>query len=155
MKSCLNAALEESGLRKGSEFELQVNASQEGKRYQPDAIIHLPDGKDVIVDSKVSLRAYEQYCSSEENDAKQRFLREHLLSMRGHIKGLSDKAYQSLEGVRSLDFVLLFIPIEGAFLLALEKEPNLFKEAFDRNIMLVSPSHPYGDVTHNPQYLAL
>jgi len=136
----LERALEESGLRKGSEFELQVNASQEGKRYQPDAIIHLPDGKDVIVDSKVSLRAYEQYCSSDESDAKQRFLREHLLSMRGHIKGLSDKAYQSLEGVRSLDFVLLFIPIEGAFLLALEKEPNLFKEAFDRNIMLVSPS---------------
>jgi DNA recombination protein RmuC len=140
----LERVLEESGLRKGSEFELQVNASQEGKRYQPDAIIHLPDGKDVIVDSKVSLTAYEQYCSADtskgENGARQRFLREHLLSIRGHIKGLSDKAYQTLEGVRSLDFVLLFVPIEGAFLLALEKEPNLFKEAFDRNIMLVSPS---------------
>lgn len=136
----LERALEESGLRKGCEFELQVTASQEGKRYQPDAIIRLPDGKDVIVDSKVSLRAYEQYCSTDDLASKQRYLREHLLSMRGHIKGLSDKAYQALEGVKSLDFVLLFIPIEGAFLLALEKEPDLFKEAFDRNIMLVSPS---------------
>ncbi len=136
----LERALEESGLRKGHEFELQVSASLDNKRYQPDAIIRLPDGKDVIVDSKVSLRAYEQYCSTEELELKQRFLREHLLSMRGHIKGLSDKAYQALDGVTSLDFVLLFIPIEGAFLLALEKEPDLFKEAFDRNIMLVSPS---------------
>jgi DNA recombination protein RmuC len=138
----LERALEESGLRKGHEFELQVSVSQEGKRYQPDAIIRLPDGKDIIVDSKVSLKAYEQYCSTEEADVttKQRLLREHLMSMRGHIKGLSDKAYQALDGVGSLDFVLLFIPVEGAFLLALEKEPDLFKEAFDRNIMLVSPS---------------
>ena len=129
-------------MRKGHEFELQVSVPQEGKRYQPDAIIRLPDGKDIIVDSKVSLKAYEQYCSTEETDitAKQRLLREHLMSMRGHIKGLSDKAYQALDGVGSLDFVLLFIPVEGAFLLALEKEPDLFKEAFDRNIMLVSPS---------------
>jgi len=136
----LERALEESGLRKGYEFELQVSASVQGKRYQPDAVIHLPDGKDVIVDSKVSLTAYEQYCSCDNKEQRERFLREHLLSMRGHIKGLSDKAYQGLEGIRSLDFVLLFIPIEGAFLLALEKEPNLFKEAFDRNIMLVSPA---------------
>ncbi|WP_415911965.1 DNA recombination protein RmuC [Neptuniibacter sp. QD37_11] len=136
----LERALEESGLRKGYEFELQVSASVQGKRYQPDAVIHLPDGKDVIVDSKVSLTAYEQYCSTEDKDLRERMLREHLISMRGHIKGLSDKAYQGLEGIRSLDFVLLFIPVEGAFLLALEKEPNLFKEAFDRNIMLVSPA---------------
>ncbi|MGH1462064.1 MAG: DNA recombination protein RmuC [Neptuniibacter sp.] len=136
----LERALEESGLRKGHEFELQVSVSQEGKRYQPDAIIRLPDGKDIIVDAKVSLTAYEQYCSTDDDAAKERFLREHILSVRGHIKGLSDKAYESLETIRTLDFVLLFIPIEGAFLLALEREASLFKEAFDRNIMLVSPA---------------
>ncbi|WP_299179355.1 DNA recombination protein RmuC [uncultured Neptuniibacter sp.] len=136
----LERALEESGLRKGYEFELQVSVTQENRRYQPDAIIRLPDGKDVIVDAKVSLTAYEQYCSVEPVEEKTRLLKEHLLSIRGHIKGLGDKAYQSLDGVRSLDFVLLFIPVEGAFLLALEKEPGLFKDAFDRNIMLVSPS---------------
>ena len=136
----LERALEESGLRKGHEFELQVSVSEEGKRYQPDAIVRLPDGKDIIVDAKVSLTAYEQYCSTEDALERERFLRDHLQSLRGHIKGLSDKAYQSLEGVRSLDFVLMFVPIEGAFLLALEKEGNLFKEAFERNIMLVSPA---------------
>ena len=136
----LERALEESGLRKGYEFELQFSTSQEGRRYQPDAVIHLPDGKDVIVDAKMSLRAYEQYCSTEDTQQKALYLREHLLSMRGHIKGLSDKAYQGLENIRSLDFVLQFIPVEGAFLLALEKEPGLFKEAFDRNIILVSPA---------------
>lgn len=136
----LERALEESGLRKGHEFDLQVSVSQEGKRYQPDAIIRLPDGKDIIVDSKVSLTAYEQYCTVDEPTEKERFLREHMLSVRGHIKGLSDKAYESLDSIRTLDFVLLFIPIEGAFLLALERDPSLFKEAFDRNIMLVSPA---------------
>ncbi|EAR61904.1 DNA recombination protein RmuC [Neptuniibacter caesariensis] len=136
----LERALEESGLRKGYEFELQVAVTEEGQRYLPDAVIHLPDGKDIIVDSKVSLTAYERYCAAEDPAEKARFLREHLLSVRGHIKGLSEKAYQGLSDIRSLDFVLLFIPIEGAFLLALEKEPALFKEAFDRNIMLVSPA---------------
>lgn len=136
----LERALEESGLRKGHEFELQVSVTEEGKRYQPDAIIRLPDGKDVIVDSKVSLTAYEQYCSTDDEAERERFLREHIQSLRGHIKGLSEKAYQALEGVRSLDFVLLFVPVEGAFLLALEKEGALFKDAFDRNIMLVSPA---------------
>ncbi|MCP4595602.1 MAG: DNA recombination protein RmuC [Neptuniibacter sp.] len=136
----LERALEESGLRKGHEFELQFSANQDGKRYQPDAVIHLPDGKDIIVDSKASLTAYEKYCASEDPEEQLRYLREHLVSVRGHIKGLSDKAYQALDGVRSLDFVLLFVPIEGAFLLALEREPTLFKEAFDRNIMLVSPA---------------
>lgn len=136
----LEKALEESGLRKGHEFELQFSAIREGKRFQPDAVIHLPDGKDIIVDAKVSLTAYEQYCTVEEDELKNRFLKEHLLSVKGHIRGLSEKSYESLELIRSLDFVLLFIPIEGAFLLALEKEPGLFKEAFDRNIMLVSPA---------------
>lgn len=136
----LERALEASGLRKGYEFDLQVAVSEAGKRYQPDAIIHLPDQKKIIVDAKMSLKAYEQYCACEDELLREKLLREHLLSVKGHIKGLSEKAYQSLLELQSLDFVLLFIPVEGAFLLALEKEPNLFKDAFDRNIMLVSPA---------------
>lgn len=136
----LERVLEESGLRRGHEFETQVSLSESGKRYQPDVIVHLPDNKDVIVDAKVSLTAYERYCSTENDQQRQQFLREHLQSLRGHVRGLSDKAYQGLEGVRSLDFVLLFIPVEGAFMLALENDHGLFNDAFERNIMLVSPA---------------
>jgi DNA recombination protein RmuC len=136
----LERVLEESGLRRGHEFEVQVSLSEEGRRYQPDVIIRLPEEKDVIVDAKVSLSAYEKYCSSDDPAHRERHLRDHLQSLRNHIKGLSEKAYQSLEGVRSLDFVLMFVPVEGAFLLALENEPALFRDAFDRNIMLVSPA---------------
>lgn len=136
----LERVLEESGLRRGHEFEVQVSLSEEGRRYQPDVIIRLPEEKDVIVDAKVSLSAYEKYCSSDDAAHRERYLRDHLQSLRNHIKGLSEKAYQSLEGVRSLDFVLMFVPVEGAFLLALENEPTLFRDAFDRNIMLVSPA---------------
>ncbi|WP_027859199.1 DNA recombination protein RmuC [Marinobacterium jannaschii] len=136
----LERVLEESGLRKGHEFELEVSLQNDNKRYRPDAIVRLPDEKDVIVDSKVSLVAYEQYCTSEDAQQKAQHLRAHIQSLQGHIKGLSEKAYQSLEGVRSLDFVLMFVPVEGAFLLAMEKDQNLFRFAFERNIILVSPS---------------
>ncbi|MFW1678327.1 DNA recombination protein RmuC [Pontibacter sp. JAM-7] len=136
----LERALEESGLRKGHEFELQVSVTEDSRRYQPDAIVRLPENKDVIIDAKVSLKAYEQYCSSTDEAQRERLLREHIQSLRGHIKGLSEKAYQSLEEIRTLDFVLMFVPVEGAFLLALEREASLFREAFDRNIMLVSPA---------------
>lgn len=136
----LERVLQESGLRPGHEYEVQVSLSESGKRYQPDVIVRLPDNKDVIVDAKVSLTAYERYCSSEDEQERQRYLREHLQSLRGHVRGLSDKAYQKLEGVRSLDFVLLFVPVEGAFMLALENDNALFNDAFERNIMLVSPA---------------
>ncbi|MBY4676353.1 DNA recombination protein RmuC [Marinobacterium arenosum] len=136
----LERVLEQSGLRKGYEYEVQVSLNQQGRRYLPDVIVRLPDDKDVIVDSKVSLTAYERYCSSDDETERQRYLQEHLQSLRGHIKGLGDKAYQQLEGIRSLDFVLLFVPVEGAFLLALEQDSNLFGEAFERNIILVSPA---------------
>jgi DNA recombination protein RmuC len=136
----LERVLEESGLRKGHEYQVQVSLKDQQQRYQPDVIIHLPDGKDVIVDSKVSLTAYEQYCSSELESERSIQLKAHLYSLRQHIKGLSEKAYQRLEGVRSLDFVLMFVPVEGAFLLALEQDGDLFKYAFERNIVLVSPA---------------
>lgn len=136
----LERVLEQSGLRKGYEYEVQVSLTEEGQRYMPDVIIRLPDDKDVIVDAKASLTAYEQYCSTEDEQARENYLNEHLQSIRNHIRGLSDKAYQGLEGVRSLDFVLMFVPIEGAFLLALQQDKELFSFAYERNIILVSPS---------------
>lgn len=136
----LAQVLEQSGLRQGYEFETQVSLRQDGKRYQPDVIVHLPDGKDIIVDSKVSLVAYEKYCNEVDETVRQQHLLAHIQSLHGHIRGLSEKAYQNLEGVRTLDFVLLFIPVEGAFLAAMEKQPSLFGKAFERNIVLVSPS---------------
>ncbi|WP_240770681.1 DNA recombination protein RmuC [Neptunomonas sp. XY-337] len=136
----LERVLEESGLRKGHEYQVQVSLASEQSRYQPDVIVHLPDGKDVIVDSKVTLTAYERYCSVSSDTERQQHLKAHLISLRGHIKGLGNKAYQKLDGVRSLDFVLMFVPVEGAFLTALEEDPELFRYAFEQNIMLVSPS---------------
>jgi len=136
----LAQVLEQSGLRQGHEFETQVSLQQSGRRYQPDVIVRLPDNKDVIVDAKVSLTAYEQYCSCDTDDARSSHLKAHLTSLRGHIRGLSEKAYQQLDGVRSLDFVLMFVPVEGAFLLALEQDRQLFSDAYERNIILVSPA---------------
>ena len=137
----LERILEESGLHKGREYEAQGgydNAA--GGRRHPDVIVHLPEGRDVVVDSKVSLTAYEKYCSAATDETREKRLREHLLSLRGHIRNLGAKRYENLEGLRSLDFVLLFLPIEGAFWIAIEREPALFNEAFEKNIMLVGPS---------------
>jgi DNA recombination protein RmuC len=136
----LERVLEESGLRKGHEYETQVSLTQEGKRYQPDVIVRLPDEKDMIIDAKVSLTGYERYCSGNDSQGREQFLIEHVQSVRNHIRGLSQKSYEKLENVRTLDFVLLFIPVEGAFLLALEHDQNLFRYAFQRNIILVSPT---------------
>jgi DNA recombination protein RmuC len=136
----LERVLEESGLRKGHEYETQVSLSMQGKRYQPDVIIRLPEEKDMIIDAKVSLTGYERYCSASDMNTREQYLIEHVQSIRNHIRGLSQKAYEKLENVRTLDFVLLFIPVEGAFLLALEHDQSLFRYAFQRNIILVSPT---------------
>lgn len=137
----LERILEQSGLRKGSEYELQATLkADDGKSYRPDVIIHLPQERDVIIDSKVSLVAYEKFMSASSEEEKSRALKEHLASISLHIKGLSEKKYERLEGVKSLDFVLLFMPIEGAFLLALEEDGEFFKRAFQSNILVVSPS---------------
>ena len=137
----LERILEQSGLRKGSEYELQASRkAEDGKRYQPDVIIHLPQERDVIIDSKVSLVAYEKFMSAQTPEQKASALKEHLASIAMHIKSLSAKKYERLEGVASLDFVLLFMPIEGAFMLALEEDGEFFKRAFDQNILVVSPS---------------
>lgn len=139
----LERVLKESGLREGHEFETQVSLKNEaGKLYQPDVVVHLPNDKDVVVDSKVSLAAYERYFNEQEDElARIAHLKEHINSLRTHIKDLGKKDYQDLKGIRTLDYVLMFIPIESAFLLAADQEPELLKLAFDNNIMLVSPTN--------------
>jgi len=137
----LENILEQSGLRKDVEYELQATLkSQEGKTYRPDVIIHMPENRDIIIDSKVSLLAYERFMSCEDEIEKSHALKEHIQSIKAHIKGLSQKQYEKLDGVHTLDFVLLFMPIEGAFLLALEKDGEFYKDAYEQNILVVSPS---------------
>ncbi len=137
----LENILEQSGLRKGVEYELQVNLkSSEGKTYFPDVIIHMPEERDIIVDSKVSLVAYERFINAEDESVKKLSLKEHINSIKSHVKELSEKKYEKLEGINTLDFVLLFMPIEGAFLLALEQDGEFFKSAYEQNILVVSPS---------------
>ncbi len=137
----LERILEESGLREGSEYETQGSFKDEtGKTLRPDVIVHLPQEKDIVIDSKVSLVAYEAFMKATEPAQKEQALKAHLASIYAHIKGLSEKRYEKLEGVRTLDFVLLFMPIEGAFLLALEQDSEFFKKAYEHNIMVVGPS---------------
>ncbi|WP_185073782.1 DNA recombination protein RmuC [Pseudomonas protegens] len=137
----LERVLEHAGLEKGREYQTQVSLKgPDGERFQPDVLIMLPGDKQVVVDSKVSLTAYQQYVGSDDPQIAQAALKQHVLSLRNHVKGLAGKDYKRLEGLHSLDFVLLFVPIEAAFSAALQAEPNLFQEAFDRHIVIVSPT---------------
>ncbi len=137
----LERVLESSGLTKGREYDTQVALrGEDGGRRLPDAIVHLPEGKDVVIDAKVSLVAYERFTSAEDEEERCQAREQHLQSLRAHIKGLDTKDYSRLDGIRSLDFVLLFIPVEGAFMTAMEAEPGLYTEAYERNIVLVSPT---------------
>jgi DNA recombination protein RmuC len=137
----LERVFERSGLEKGREYEIQVSLKNEdGRRMQPDAIVRLPEGKDVVVDSKVSLTAYERFCSAEDEQSRSDALKAHVTSLRQHIRQLSEKDYQALEGIRTLDFVLLFVPIEAAFSVAVTADGDLFSDAFNKNIVIVAPS---------------
>ncbi|EGQ8523696.1 TPA: DNA recombination protein RmuC [Vibrio parahaemolyticus] len=137
----LARVLAESGLREGHEYETQVNLQSEaGKRYQPDVIVHLPQNKQVVVDSKMALVAYERYFNAETDAERDRALSAHLTALRAHIKGLSMKDYHKLKGIQSLDYVLMFIPVEPAFQVAIQAEPSLIKDAMEQNIILVSPT---------------
>lgn len=137
----LEKVLERSGLIKDQEYRMQYSASnEEGKRIQPDAVIMLPDNKHIIVDSKVSLVAYEAYVNAASDDERENHIKEHILSVRTHIKSLSEKAYQSSTEFNTPDFVLLFIPIESSFSVAIQTDQDLFNFAWDRKIVLVSPS---------------
>ena len=137
----LERVLEKSGLEKGREYEVQQSFTLEnGSRQMPDVIIHLPGGKKMIIDSKVSLTAYEQYVNAEDDAPKELFLKEHLRSVNQHIDTLSAKNYYDLYKIESPDFVLMFIPIEPAFAVALNAENQLYNKAFAKNIVIVTPS---------------
>ena len=137
----LERVLEKSGLEKGREYEVQQShITEDGNRVFPDVVINLPDGKKMIVDSKVTLTAYERYVNEDDEHAQKAHLKEHVLAIKRHVEQLGEKNYQDLYHIESPDFVLLFIPIEPAFALALNEDTTLYNRAFERNIVIVTPS---------------
>ena len=137
----LERVLEGSGLRKGEEYDVQESHTlPDGRRLQPDVVVHLPDDRHLVIDAKATLVAYEDYANAEDEKHRDAALKRHLDAVRSHIKGLSDKNYQDLYGLKSLDFVLMFIPIEPAFMLAVTHDRDLFMDAWNKNVLLVSPS---------------
>ncbi len=137
----LERVLEKSGLEKDREYFVQQSfTNDDGKRVLPDVVIHLPDNKKMIVDSKVSLTAYEQFVNSDDEHDKAQFLKEHINSLKRHIEQLSEKKYEDIYKIESPDFVLLFIPIEPAFAVAINSDNFLYNKAFEKNIVIVTPS---------------
>ena len=137
----LERVLETSGLRKGHEYDVQEShAREDGSRAQPDVVVHMPEDRHLIVDAKVSLKAYEEYANAETDHQRDSAMKRHLDSVRGHIKELAEKNYQQLYGLKSLDFVLMFIPVEPAFMLAIAHDSDLWQDAWKKNVLLVSPS---------------
>jgi len=137
----LERVLELSGLREGEGYSAQKShVTEDGNQLRPDVIVHLPDQKSLIVDAKVSLKAYESYCSAENEAQRDQHLKQHLDSIRMHIRGLSEKNYPALPNANSIAFVVMFVPLEPAFALAMSKESGIWQDAWKRNVMLVSPS---------------
>lgn len=137
----LEKLLESSGLVKGQEYSMQESTTlADGSRLRPDAVVLLPEDKHLVIDSKVSLLHYERFAASTDEAERVRLLRLHVESLRLHAKGLSEKDYTQLYGIRSVDFVLMFVPIEPAFLLALRERPEIFQEAYDRQVVMVTHS---------------
>lgn len=137
----LERVLEKSGLEKDREYSVQQSFTlEDGTRVLPDVIIHLPDGKKMIVDSKVSLTDYERFVNAEDDDEQAKFLKDHINSLRRHVDQLSAKKYEDLYEMESPDFVLLFVPIEPAFAIAINNDNSLYNKAFERNIVIVTPS---------------
>lgn len=137
----LERVLEASGLRKGYEYDVQESHTREdSSRAQPDVVVHMPEDRHLIVDAKVSLKAYEEYANSETDHQRDAAIRRHLDSVRGHIKDLSGKNYPQLYALKSLDFVLMFIPVEPAFMLAIAHDSDIWQDAWKKNVLLVSPS---------------
>lgn len=137
----LERVLEQSGLRRGIEFETQRGyRDQENRLFKPDVIIHLPEGKDIVIDSKVSLSAWERFCTSENDAHKEKALTELTVAIRNHIQTLGEKKYEELKGITSLDFVLMFMPIEAAFIAAVAHDEQLLTEAFGQKIIVVTPT---------------
>jgi DNA recombination protein RmuC len=137
----LEKLLDSSGLVKGQEYSMQESSTlADGSRLRPDAVIMLPEDKFLIIDSKVSLVHYERYANATDEAERAQWLKQHVESLRGHAKGLGDKDYTKLYGVKSVDFVLMFVPLEPAFLLALREKPEIFQEAYDRQVVMVTHS---------------
>jgi DNA recombination protein RmuC len=138
----LHRLLEVAGLEQGREYETEVSfTNEDGKRYRPDVLIHLPQNKDLIVDAKVSLTAFERYVNEEHIEKRDSHLKQHVQSMKTHIDGLSKKSYQNIEQLDCLDFVLMFVPVEAAYLEAINAQPNLLEEAYKKNVLVVSASN--------------
>ena len=137
----LERLLEQSGLRNGHEFETQTALRDDTNRlYRPDVIIHLPDDKDIVIDSKVSLSGWSKFVNADNESDREQALEEHIKSIRNHLKTLSQKDYSSLKGLRTLDFVLMFLPIEGAYTTALQAEEKLLPEMYARKVIVVTPT---------------
>lgn len=137
----LERLLEDSGLSEGREYTTQASSrDSDGRLRYPDVVIHLPEGREVIIDSKVTLTDYERYYNASDELERERYLKQHLQALRSHVRGLSLKEYESLPGVNSLDFVLIFVPVEAAFILAIDHDSDLIRDAYQRNIIIVSPS---------------
>jgi DNA recombination protein RmuC len=137
----LERVLEASGLRKGHEYDVQESHTRaDGSRAQPDVVVHLPEDRHLIIDAKVSLTAYEEHANAETDHQRDAAMKRHLDSVRAHIRELSEKNYQQLYGLQSLDFVLMFIPVEPAFMLAISHDSDLWQDAWKKNVLLVSPS---------------
>ena len=137
----LEKVLEQSGLRKGKEYEIQrAFRDSENSLLKPDVIVHLPEGKDIVIDSKVSLIHYNEYINSEDEAEQKNTLAAHIDSVRNHINSLGSKDYSSLKGLRSLDFILMFMPIDAAFMAAFQADEKLFNNAFEKKIVVVTPT---------------
>ena len=137
----LERVLEDSGLRRDHEYFPQTSfRNDEGDLKRPDVVIRLPGSKDVVIDAKVSLAAYEAALAADDDELRDAALARHVLSLRNHVRSLSAQSYERLKGVRSLDFVLLFVPVEAAFTMAIERDPALFTEAFEKRLVIVSPT---------------
>ena len=140
----LESVLEHSGLQKGREYTVQAAAVRQeedgARRLQPDVLVNLPEGKQIVIDSKVSLTAYVRHTQAADAETAERELAAHIASIRAHVRNLSQKDYTDLEGVNTLDFVFMFVPVEPAYLLALQHDAGLFQECFDKRIMLAGPS---------------
>lgn len=138
----LENILQKSGLKKGYEYDSQSSfTDSEGKQSRPDMIVHYPDNRDVIIDSKVSLTDYERYTSAQNSIDKAAALKAHLQSIKQHIKELSEKSYQDLYQIESLDFVMMFVPIEGAYYIAIEEDKTLWQYAYEKKIVLINPTN--------------
>ena len=137
----LEKVLESSGLREGHEYQREVSLKgDEDKIFRPDVIVNLPDNRHIIIDAKTSLIAYNEYMAAENEEDKKLHIKNHISSIKAHVKGLSGKKYEDLEDINSLDFIFMFVPIEGALLLALENDVNLYDDTFKQKIILVSPT---------------